>query len=69
MCLETGRDLFRGVLILLSAAIAYWVNLTIGLALSVFIGAMILQCVFTDWCPIDLILRPLGLKKKWEGKT
>lgn len=68
MYLETGRDLFRGVIMLLAAAIAYWVNLTAGLALVVFVGVMTLQSVVTDWCPADLILRPLGLKKKLEGK-
>ena len=69
MYLETGRDLFRGIMILVSAAIAYWVNLTAGLALVVFVDFMILQSVITDWCPADLILRELGLKKKLESKT
>ncbi len=68
MYLEAGRDLFRGVIMLLAAAIAYWVNLTAGLALVVFVGVMTLQSVVTDWCPADLILRPLGLKKKLESK-
>ncbi len=64
MYLERGRDLTRGILILIFAAIAYWVNLTIGLALVALIGLMILQSAFTDWCPADLFLRPMGLKKK-----
>jgi len=68
MYLETGRDLFRGTMILISAALAYWVDLTSGLVLAVFVGVMILQSVFTDWCPVDLLLRPMGLKKKLEGK-
>jgi hypothetical protein len=67
MYLEAGRDLFRGIMILLSAAIAYWGNPTAGLALAVFIGVMTLQSVITDWCPADLILKPLGLKKKTES--
>jgi len=66
MTLESGRDIFRGILILVAAAIAFWVNLTAGLALVVFMGVMILQSAFTDWCPADLILRPLGLKRKSE---
>jgi len=66
MYLETGRDIFRGLMILVAAAIAYWVNLSVGLALVVFIGVMVLQSAITDWCPVDLILRPLGLKKKLE---
>lgn len=64
MYLETGRDLTRGILILIFAAIAYWGNLTVGLALLAFMGVMILQSAFTDWCPADLFLRPMGLKKK-----
>ncbi len=69
MYLENGRDIFRGILILIFAAIAYWVDLITGLALVAFMGGMTLQSAFTDWCPADLILRPLGLKKKLESKT
>ncbi len=68
MYLETGRDLFRGVMILLGVAIAYWIDLTAGLMLAAFVGLLTLQSVFTDWCPADLILRPLGLKKKLENR-
>ncbi len=53
-------------MILIAAAIAYWVNLTTGLALAVFVGVMTLQSVFTDWCAVDLMLRPMGLKKKLD---
>jgi hypothetical protein len=67
MDLEKGRNLFRGILILISAAIAYWVNITAGLALAVFVGVLTLQSVFTDWCPADLILRPMGLGRKREN--
>ncbi len=70
MYLESGRAMAQGILILILifAAIAYWVNLTIGLALVAFMGLMILQSAFTDWCPSDLLLRPLGLKKKLASK-
>jgi len=68
MYLENGRDIFRGILILIFAAIAYWVDRTTGLVLVAFMGVMILQSAFTDWCPADLILRPLGLKSKRESK-
>lgn len=68
MYIESGRDLFRGILILVSAAIAYWVDLNVGIALVVFVGVMTLQSVFTDWCAIDLVLRPMGLKKKLESQ-
>jgi hypothetical protein len=68
MSLEAGRDIARGILILVFVAIAYWGNLALGLALLTFMGVMILQSTFTDWCPADLFLRPLGLKKKLESK-
>lgn len=68
MYLENGRDLFRSILILIFAAIAYWIDLAIGLALLAFVGVMILQSVFTDWCPADLLLRLVGLKSKSERK-
>ena len=68
MYLENGRDIFRGVLILIFAAIAYWVDLITGLALAVFVGVMILQSAFTDWCPADLILAANGAEKE-TGKA
>ncbi len=64
MYLEAGRDIVRGVMLLIFAAIAHWVDLSIGLALIALMGLLILQSAFTDWCPADLFLRPLGLKKK-----
>lgn len=68
MYLENGRDMIRGILILIFAAIAYWVDLIIGLALVAFMGVMILQSVFTDWCPADLFLRPMRVQRKSESK-
>jgi len=68
MYLESGRDLFRGITILAAAALAWWVDLTAGLGLAVFVGVMTLQSVWTDWCPVDLVLRPMGLKKKLESE-
>ena len=68
MYLENGRDIVRGILILTFAAIAYWGNLITGLVLVAFMGVMILQSAFTNWCPADLFLQPIGLKKKLESK-
>ncbi len=66
MYLENGRDMFRGIVILIAAALAYWVDLTAGLLPAVFVGVMTLQSVVTDWCPVDLVLKPMGLKKKLD---
>jgi len=68
MTLENGRDITRGLLILIFAAIAYEVDLATGLILVALIGVLILQSAFTNWCPADLFLRPIGLKKRVEGK-
>ncbi len=69
MYLENGRALVQGVMLLVFAAIAYWVSQPIGLALVVFMAVMRLQESVTNWCPSDLILRPMGLKKQLETKT
>jgi Inner membrane protein YgaP-like, transmembrane domain len=68
MFLENARDVVRGILILVFAAIAQWGDLTIGLILLAFMGLMVLQSAWTDWCPADLFLRPMGVKRKREGK-
>ena len=69
MYLENGRDIFRGTLLLIFTAIAFWVDLTVGLVLISLMGVMILQSAFTNWCPADLLLRPMGLKNKMESDT
>lgn len=68
MYLENGRSLLQGITLVALSAIAYWVNLSIGLALIALMGILILQSAFTDWCPSDLFLRPMGLKKKRDSK-
>jgi hypothetical protein len=68
MYLENGRDVVRGILILIFAAVAYWIDLTTGLALLAVMGLLILQSALTDWCPADLFLRPLGLKSKKDTR-
>ena len=64
MYLENGRDIVRGILLLTFAAVAYWIDLTVGLVLVAFMGMMVIQSAFTHWCPADLLLVPMGLKKK-----
>lgn len=66
MPLENVRALMQGTMLLIFAAIAYWVSLKIGLLLVALMGVLILQSAFTDWCPSDLFLRPMGFKKKLE---
>jgi Inner membrane protein YgaP-like, transmembrane domain len=49
-----------GSLVLISAALAYWVS-PYWLLLSAFVGANMLQAAFTGFCPAALIFRKLGL--------
>jgi hypothetical protein len=58
--------LFAGIVILLSLALgipgsplyvnAWW------LALTAFVGANLLQSALTRWCPLEIILRKLGVQ-------
>jgi hypothetical protein len=64
MSLENGRDIIRGVLLLIFTSAALWADRMTGLALVAFMAIMILQCALTNWCPADLLLLPMGLKKK-----
>jgi len=68
MYLENSRSLVQSILILIFSAIAYWVSLNVGLALVALMGLIILQSAFTDWCPADILLKSMGLKKKLESK-
>jgi hypothetical protein len=69
MYLESARALLQGIILLVFAAVAYWVSLPIGLGLVAFMGVMKIQESATDWCPSDLFFRPMGLKKRWEART
>ncbi len=69
MYMENARALMQGIMMLGFAAIAYWVSLPIGLALIAFMGIMKLQESVTNWCPSDLFLKPMGLKRKLEAKS
>ena len=58
--------LFAGTLVLVSLALGApgsplyassgW------LALTAFVGANLLQSAFTRWCPLEIILRKLGVR-------
>jgi hypothetical protein len=50
-----------GSLVLISAALGYWVS-PYWLLLTAFVGANMLQAAFTGFCPAAMIFRLLGLK-------
>ncbi|MBI4337715.1 MAG: hypothetical protein HY683_07825 [Chloroflexi bacterium] len=64
MSLERGRALMQGTMLLVFAAIALWVSRPVGLSLVALMALLKLQEARTDWCPSDLILKPLGLKRR-----
>ena len=64
MDLRQGRALVQGIMILVFAAVTYWVSVPVGLALLVFMGLVRIQESVTDWCPSDVVLKPMGLKKR-----
>ena len=68
MYLENGRDVVRGVLLLVFAATAYWLDLSAGVALVAGLAVLMLQSAFSGWCPADVVLRPLAMKGKLEGQ-
>ena len=66
MRIENARSLVQGILLLVFAALAYWVSLPVGLGLVAFMGIMKLQESRTNWCPSDPVLRSMGMKKRSE---
>jgi hypothetical protein len=58
--------LFAGTFVLVSLALGVpgspvFVN-TWWLALTAFVGANLLQSALTCWCPLEIILRKLGVR-------
>jgi hypothetical protein len=57
---------FAGLMILVSLALGVpgspvFVN-TWWLALTAFVGINMLQSGFTSWCPLEIVLRKLGVR-------
>jgi hypothetical protein len=52
---------FAGIMVLLSAALA-WLISPYWLLLTVFVGLNLIQAAFTGFCPAAIVFRKLGLK-------
>jgi len=50
---------FAGIAVLLSLALAHYVNAN-WLWLTAFVGANLLQSAFTGFCPLAMILKKMG---------
>ena len=60
MNLDRAVMSFAGVMILLSAALAYFVS-PLWLLFTAFIGLNMLQSSFTGFCPAAMVFRKLGI--------
>lgn len=65
MSRERYIKLIAGALILVSAFLAYFVNIN-WIWLAVFVGANLFQFSLTNWCLLDKILKSLGIKSEKE---
>ena len=59
MKIESFIRLLAGSMVLLSAALVYWVS-PWWLLLTCFVGLNLIQSVLTGFCPPSLVLRKLG---------
>jgi hypothetical protein len=63
MTLERYIRLIAGCFILISLALAHWVNIN-WLWFTAFVGANLFQSSLTGWCLMENILCKLGFAKK-----
>jgi hypothetical protein len=63
MKLENAIRILAGTMILLSLALAHWVN-PHWLWLAAFVGANLIQSAFTSFCPAEKILLKLGIGRE-----
>ena len=61
MTVERALRLMAGVMVLVSAALIYFVSIY-WIWFAVFIGLNLFQSAFTNWCPAMAIFRGMGLK-------
>jgi hypothetical protein len=58
---DRGLRLVAGLFVMLSVALGVLVS-PWWFAFTVFVGANLFQSAFTNWCPMMVILRRVGLK-------
>ncbi len=61
MNVERGVRIVAGTMVLISVALAVWVNQW-WLVLAAFVGLNLIQSAFTGFCPAEKILGQRGLK-------
>ncbi len=63
MSMERWIRLIAGSFVLISLALAHWVN-PLWLWFTAFVGANLFQSALTRWCLMENILQKIGLAKK-----
>ena len=61
MTLDRAVLAFAGTMVLLSAALVYWVS-DWWLLLTAFVGLNMLQSAFTGFCPAAMMFKKLGFR-------
>lgn len=61
MTIERALRAIAGTFILLSLALGYWLS-PYWYLFTAFVGVNLLQSGFTNWCPMMVFLRKLGLQ-------
>ncbi len=59
MTIDRAVLAFAGFMVLLSAALTYWVSPWF-LLLTVFVGVNMMQSAFTGFCPAAMVFKGLG---------
>ena len=60
MKLENAIRILAGTMVLISLALAHWVDHW-WLLLAAFVGVNLIQSAFTGFCPAEIILKKLGV--------
>jgi hypothetical protein len=63
MSMERWIRMIAGTFVLISLALAHWVNIN-WLWFTAFVGANLFQSALTRWCLMEDILAKLGVAKK-----
>jgi DUF2892 family protein len=61
MNLERYLRLIAGVFVLISVALGHWVS-PYWFLFTAFLGLNLFQSAFTNWCPMMVFLRKLGIR-------
>ena len=62
MNLERTLRLIAGIFILVSLALGHWLN-PYWYLFTAFVGLNLLQSAFSNWCPMMMFLRKLGVNR------